>query len=143
MIAYSRKSQKQHGSLTRYEDLKSALKVDVVRATDDPNRCSDTDCGVWAIYSLLGSRQQFHFCRQEPNDYWTGKDGSLPPTACDAAGRLITDPEKARQTAYELFCDDAGCECRWEDYPLGVYNLKGCGYHRVCKDTLDLLANDT
>lgn len=62
-------------------------------------------------------KNDFHFYRQDADQYWSHKPGSLPPRRTDADGRLITVPHLANS-----------------NYPSFNYD-DHCGYY--CVPTLD------
>jgi hypothetical protein len=70
------------------------MKEDVpeLRRTTFRRRCSK---GSSKIALVVHPGEDYHFYRQDPDGYWSHKDGANPVKRIDAEGRIIWNPQTA------------------------------------------------
>lgn len=86
-----------------HEDLESAgLEMKEVTSVDHPLKE-----GEWMIAMVSGKdvygSPDFHFYRKGDAGTWFHKQGTLPPTMLDEAGKEIFDPKKCDRGPYDAF----------------------------------------
>lgn len=64
--------------------------------------------GHYRVAFTVSSGDNYHWLRQDPDGYWSHKDGGMPTSRVDASGNAIVDPATAdfkyANIEYDAFC---------------------------------------